>query len=438
MSSEPPASPEYCQGVNVGARDDDVRRWTLSGCRALSGSPERSGSGPPQGFVAAVDAVAQRIGLASEACGNGVTVDALAEIGLRARLVGFRRRGAISCGGASRLLPSADGVVAVTLARTSDVAVIPALLGRSIDIDGDDLPPSDRVWAMLSDGVKEHSSEELVSRARLLGLPLSAVSSTPPLAPGARQPIDVTRYDRGPGRRVPASPRLRVLDLSSLWAGPLCSQVLTRMGADVVKVESTRRPDGARDGSPAVWHHLHQGQRSAAFDMETAAGRARLAELMSAADVVIEASRPRALAAWGLSPTEVMGPSVWVSITGYGYRGRQADRVGFGDDVAAGAGLVVDHPGGPWFCADAVADPLTGLTAAALVLEAVGGGERTHVDVSMHEVARQFAGHVAPCDADVVADPFAAPSTETLDAPATEVVLPLGAHTHEVLREWCP
>jgi crotonobetainyl-CoA:carnitine CoA-transferase CaiB-like acyl-CoA transferase len=81
--------------------------------------------------------------------------------------------------------------------------------------------------------------------------------------------------------------------------------------------------------------------------------------------VVVEGSRPRALRGFGLSAEEeVARGATWISITA---AGRASDRVGFGDDVAAAAGLVAaDHEGRPVFVGDAIADPLTGLVAAAL------------------------------------------------------------------------
>ena len=91
--------------------------------------------------------------------------------------------------------------------------------------------------------------------------------------------------------------------------------------------------------------------------------------------MVIEASRPRALAQLGVNGPDLVragGPRVWVSITGYGRSGDAANRVAFGDDAAAAGGLVVWRDGVPLFCADAVADPLTGLTAADACLRAHG------------------------------------------------------------------
>ncbi len=103
---------------------------------------------------------------------------------------------------------------------------------------------------------------------------------------------------------------------------------------------------------------------------------------MAAADIVIESSRPRALAGFGLdAAAAVEQGTIWVSITA---AGRGSTRVGFGGDVAAGAGLVAcDERGHPVFCGDALADPLTGLVAAELAMSAPRDGRGVLFDVSM-------------------------------------------------------
>ena len=131
-----------------------------------------------------------------------------------------------------------------------------------------------------------------------------------------------------------------VVDLSSMWAGPLCARLLGLAGAQVIKVESADRPDGARAGDRRFFDWLHAGHRSVVVDFRSESGRAALAALLETADVVIEASRPRALAAFGLAPetTPHRDGQVWLSITGYGRA--EADRVAFGDDAAVAGGLV--------------------------------------------------------------------------------------------------
>jgi hypothetical protein len=114
---------------------------------------------------------------------------------------------------------------------------------------------------------------------------------------------------------------------------------------------------------------------------------------------------------------------VWLSITGHGRAA--GGRVAFGDDAAVAGGLVA---GGPWFCADAVADPLSGLTAAVAVLEQLRAGGGALVDVSMAAVAAACAGAAAsePWSGDV-----AAPRHRPVPGP----VRPLGADTDAVVAE---
>ncbi len=94
-------------------------------------------------------------------------------------------------------------------------------------------------------------------------------------------------------------------------------------------MESAARPDGARCGNREFFDWLHAGHRSVAVDFRTGEGRAALAALLEVADVVIEASRPRALAALGLAPDMIPPPAgqVWLSITGYGRGGAGAGGV---------------------------------------------------------------------------------------------------------------
>ena len=106
-----------------------------------------------------------------------------------------------------------------------------------------------------------------------------------------------------------------------------------------------------------------------------------MAALVEAADVVIESARPRALARFGLSAAGAAadGTPSGSPITAYS---RASGRVGFGDDVAAGTGLVAREADGgpPLFCGDAIADPLTGLAAA--VLAACVPARREHCWIS--------------------------------------------------------
>ncbi|HEV2310640.1 MAG TPA: CoA transferase, partial [Acidimicrobiia bacterium] len=124
-------------------------------------------------------------------------------------------------------------------------------------------------------------------------------------------------------------------------------------------------------------------------------GRDRLRALIGRADVVIEASRPRALAQLGIDADAAVRTRpglTWVSITAYGRTGPSSNRVGFGDDAAAAAGLLArDDAGTPVFCGDAIADPVAGLVAALGAADSLVRGGGVVVDVSLAGTAAWLA-----------------------------------------------
>jgi hypothetical protein len=400
-----------------------MQRWADSGAMALTGLPDQP-LGPPVGLVDQLDALGRRFGL-----------DGVALLGERAALMGLWRRGTTSCGGSCRLLPTRSGWLAVSLPRAEDIDAVPAWL----ELDGALPATAPATWSAVARAVaavSDADADALVARAGLFGLPIARVGEVVAAGDGdgvARQQLGTTPTpSTGPEG-------LLVVDLSSLWAGPLCGDLLAAAGARVVKVESVARPDGARRGPPGFFDLLNGRKRSVALDFTSRSGAALLRQLVERADVVIEASRPRALEQLGLRAVDVVqggsdggGPRVWVSITGYGRVPASArdgvGRVAFGDDAAAAGGLVVWHEGAPLFCADAVADPITGLTAAAACLDALAAGGRWMLDVSMAAVCARLAGPTLAIPEDLrraVAEPKARPAPAA--APA------LGADTAEVL-----
>ena len=278
------------------------------------------------------------------------------------------------------------------LPRVDDVELLPAWLG--IQASDNEVP-----WTEVAEIVATRLSNELVQSGQELGLAVSAMpdgeddqlrdrGTTNPARPWIQRQVGTRRNDTSLNGAL-------VVDLSSLWAGPLCSRVLTEAGARVVKVESATRPDASRDGERAFFDWLHEGQEFLAIPFEETSGVAELVSLLERADVVIEGSRPRALDRLGIVPAEFVAKrsgSVWLSITAYGRCGPWHDWVGFGDDAAVAGGLV-DHDGSgvPSFVGDAVADPLTGLVGAALVADAVRRGGGVTIDVALREVARSAA-----------------------------------------------
>jgi crotonobetainyl-CoA:carnitine CoA-transferase CaiB-like acyl-CoA transferase len=218
----------------------------------------------------------------------------------------------------------------------------------------------------------------------MLEIPASVLGSA--TAPPS---VITRRWDRSPARAIDRD--LLVVDLSAMWAGPLCGQLLASLGATVIKVESPGRPDGARAGNPDFFRWMNG--RKLLFPAEIAGQNSELARLLDIADVVIEASRPRALESAGLdAATRASRPGrVWVRITGYGTATDVRNRVAFGDDAAVAGGLVGQGNRGPVFCGDAIADPLTGLEAAGAVIESLGRGGGEIIDVIMSGVAAKYA-----------------------------------------------
>jgi crotonobetainyl-CoA:carnitine CoA-transferase CaiB-like acyl-CoA transferase len=181
----------------------------------------------------------------------------------------------------------------------------------------------------------------------------------------------------------------------------LVARILRSAGARILKVEFSSRPDGAR-ATPEFFDALHADDDvQLELGVTTDGGRAELRELIEQADVVIEASRPRALNQLGVGPDQVgrRAGRVWLSITGYGRRGPGAHWVAFGDDAAVAGGLVeTDEDGDPVFCADAVADPVTGLFGAAAVLASLEAGGGHLIDLSLAGSAAALARGIKPLD----------------------------------------
>ncbi|MGE3595713.1 MAG: CoA transferase [Dehalococcoidia bacterium] len=350
--------------------------WAASGAMWLTGHPEGHG----QRCAAPLAAAAQGAWLALSALAPDKldpAFDAYRLLGERAAIAGLTRRGRTSVGGSCHLLRARDGQFALNLARDSDLELLPAWL---------EAPVTDRE-AMI-DMVAERPVRELVERARLLGL----------AAARAIRPRGESRsWFRAHRVASPVPPLGRpplVMDLGALWAAPLCAQILRQAGARVVKVESISRVDGARSGPTPFFDLLNGGKESVALDLAITSGRLALMQLLAAADIVVESSRPRALEQMGICIETVLKSrpgKVWLSITGYGRRAPMRDWIGFGDDAGVAAGLsrlVGDRESDLVFCGDAIADPLTGLHAALLALNEwqLGGGRL--LDVSLAGVVR--------------------------------------------------
>jgi hypothetical protein len=383
-----------------------VLDWAASGAMALTGLPGGPSVATPAPALTLLRAVTGQLARVTRDAGHEVRVNAAGLLADRAALAGFTRGGQVSAGGSSFLMRAADGWCAVTLARADDLAAVPAVIGAlGLDPPERAEPGAPGGADALAAAARSCPAADFAAAGQLLGVPTAALParpapSTPADPPSAADwpPWQTTRI--APPRSGARLDGAVVVDLSSMWAGPLCARLLGLAGTDVIKVESPHRPDGARSGNREFFDWLHAGHRSVTVDFGTRAGRATLAGLLRAADVVIEASRPRALAALGLAPGMIphRDGQVWLSITGYGQR--SPDLVAFGDDAAVAGGLVgwtgCGSAAAPVFCADALADPLTGVCGALAVARsrAAGGGEQ--IDLPMQDVAAAFAAAAHP------------------------------------------
>lgn len=182
---------------------------------------------------------------------------------------------------------------------------------------------------------------------------------------------------------------LRVLDLATLFAGPLAATMLGDFGAEVVKVEHPRKPDPSRghgpskDGIGLWWKVLGRNKRTITLDLSKPGGRATLLRLAGTADVVIENFRPGTLEKWDLGWPELSAVNprlILVRVTGFGQFGPYAHRPGFGTlaEAMSGFAAITGEPDAPPTLPPfGLADSIAGLTTAYAVMTALAGRDRT-------------------------------------------------------------
>jgi hypothetical protein len=278
-------------------------------------------------------------------------------------------------------LQAEDGWLALNLTRAEDWELLSAWLEYAVEPD----------WENVTRAMRAQPLQTLIARGRLLGLAVA------PMAPPASAPWYSAHLHVANIRNESRNTAPLIVDLSSLWAGPLCGHLLQSLGARVIKVESLSRPDGARNGPAEFFDLLNAGKASVALDFTTVQGRAQLRRLLECADIVIEASRPRALRQLGLVAEEIIAANsklTWISITGYGRHEPQENWVAFGDDAGVAAGLshvLCETTGQPLFCGDAIADPLTGLHAALLAYASFRSGGGRLLALNLRDVVAHCA-----------------------------------------------
>ncbi|MEU8700032.1 CoA transferase [Streptomyces sp. NPDC048680] len=202
-----------------------------------------------------------------------------------------------------------------------------------------------------------------------------------------------TSAEAGPAREAPDSGQgplrgIRVIDASTILAGPLCAQLLGDFGADVIKIEHPVAADGMRghgeskNGIPLWWKEISRNKRTVGLSLSDPDGAALFRRLVADADVVVENFRPGTLERWGLGPEVLHGINpglVLVRVTGFGQTGPYASRPGFGTLAEAMSGfahLTGEPDGPPTLPAFGLADTICGIAASSAVTMALYHRER--------------------------------------------------------------
>ncbi|WP_055525884.1 CaiB/BaiF CoA transferase family protein [Streptomyces graminilatus] len=182
---------------------------------------------------------------------------------------------------------------------------------------------------------------------------------------------------------------LRVLDLATLFAGPLAATMLGDFGAEVIKIEHPVKPDPSRghgpskDGIGLWWKLLGRNKRTMTLDLSRRSGQATLLRLAATADVVIENFRPGTLEKWDLGWPELSAANprlVLARVTAFGQFGPYAHRPGFGTlaEAMSGFAAITGEPDAPPTLPPfGLADSIAGLATAYAVMTALSARDRT-------------------------------------------------------------
>jgi glutaryl-CoA transferase len=201
-----------------------------------------------------------------------------------------------------------------------------------------------------------------------------------------------------------------VLDLSRIIAGPLCTQQLADLGADVIKVEHPVTGDELRARSPrgdrrgAAFLAFNRSKRSVAINLSGHRGQQLARRLIAVSDVVIENFRPGVMDRLGLGHTDLQAVDpalIYVSISAYGSQGPSSSRPGFDPIFQAESGMMAltgDVDGGPMRHPLSIIDTLTAAHATSAICAALHGRQRhgrgDFIDLCLLDTAISALGNV--------------------------------------------
>ncbi|WP_102142071.1 CaiB/BaiF CoA-transferase family protein [Mycobacterium hubeiense] len=290
--------------------------------------------------------------------------------------------------------------------------------------------------APVANGANVESLDHFVARGSFVSNPHGFRQPGPPYrvhpvqlcppqpAPRLGEHTDHYRRNGIPGRqsarlttRNAISPQLpfdglRVLDMTTFWAGPSCTHILALLGAEVIHIESTRRPDGTRliagigvteenwwEKSP-IFSGLNTNKKGITLDLQTARGRELLNRFIATADVIVENFTPRVLDQIGLDFAAVQAirpDAIMLRMPGFGLDGPWRDNPAFAYVIEAAAGLswLTGYPDRNPYEPYSVGDPNAGIHALNGLLLALEHRRRTGEGVLVEAAMVDAALNVA-------------------------------------------
>ncbi len=250
-------------------------------------------------------------------------------------------------------------------------------------------------------GRADAGAEELAALAQQLRFPATPYRRPPPPAaiphdvepphPAGEGPPPAA----APGARSRTGP-VRVVDLTTHWAGPMATALLVEAGARVVKVDPECRPDGFRPRT-ALYAHLHRDKEIVDLDLRRPDDRARFEALVGEADLLVESFSRRVLPNLGYDPTELgrLNPGLAVvSIKSFARASAEADWLAYGPGVHAVSGLGLLGPE-PRPAPIAYPDLVAGVTAYARAAALLAGHRELDADGAA-TVEVSLSGSIAP------------------------------------------
>jgi crotonobetainyl-CoA:carnitine CoA-transferase CaiB-like acyl-CoA transferase len=361
------------------------------------------------------------------------------------------------------IVPTADGMIGFCTITAQQFQDFLVLIDRADLLDDDDLASMpgrvrrrDEFLAMVQRWTESRTTDEILDMAVALRIPVAPIgtpasvikvdhfvergvfvestrgviqprapyrsSAIATRTPGAPPDIgaDTGRVHWPPRDGEPEPHRtdalplsgIRVADFTAFWAGPVATQVLASLGADVIKIEGVRRPDGMRfaGARPPTWEQWWEwgpvflcsntNKRGVSIELSLPQGRGLALDLIARSDLVVENFSPRVMANFDLEWDAVSAANpraIMVRMPAFGLDGPWRDRVGFAQTMeqATGMAWMTGHLDGPPIIPRGACDPIAGLHAAFAAIAALAVRDRTGAGMQIESVMVESALNIA-------------------------------------------